>query len=209
MSSNASTAFKRYDEEFKSLTQQIKSNLEDDDGQFHDEETGGEDSSNLLSQCDELLQQMALEARSVVAQSTKRELLAQVRSYKTELQKLKDDYNKQSLMSSRATSGSSSNRERLLQQQQMLENQNSQLDNARRVMQETEQVALEITEELGNNRATIESAHGRVRQVTNLTGRARRVVSSMNQRATQQKMLLYGLCASIIVVFFVFLKWLR
>ena len=151
MSSNAPVAFRRYDEEFKSLTQQIASNLQADDGNFHDEETGGEDSSNLLSQCDELLQQMALEARSVVEQSTKRELLAQVRSYKTELQKLKDDYNKQSLMSSRAgtSGGSGQHRERLLQQQQMLENQNSQLDNARRVIQETEQVALEITEELG------------------------------------------------------------
>jgi vesicle transport through interaction with t-SNAREs protein 1 len=211
MSSSASISFRRYDEEFKSLTHQIQENL-GDDGQFHDEErVGDEDTSNLLSQCDELLQQMALEARSVPEPAIKRELLAQVRGYKTELQTLKDDHNKQSLMGNRSNNNhsSSQHRERLLQQQGMLEHQNSQLDNARRVIQETEQVALEITQELGHNRATIESAHGRVRQVTGLTGRARRVVQSMNQRATHQKMLLYGLAASIIVVFLVFVKWLR
>jgi Fe2+ transport system protein B len=210
--SQASLSFRRYDEEFKSLTKQVKSSLVDAEN-FHDEETGeGKNSSNLLSQCDELLQQMALEARSVPDAAEKRELLQQVRTYKSELQALKDEYNKQSLMSSALGNnggGSNQHRERLLQQQDMLQKQNSQLDSARRVLEETEQVALEIGEELSNNRATIASAHGRVRQVTSLTGRARRVVSSMNQRATQQKMLMYGLCASVIIVFFIFLKWLR
>lgn len=213
--SQASQSFRRYDDEFKSLTQQVQASLkETDDGNYHDEETGdGKNSSNLLSQCDELLQQMALEARSVPDAAEKRELLQQVRTYKSELQSLKDEYNKQTLMASaRGNNGSGSSnqhRERLLQQQQMLQNQNSQLDSARRVLQETEQVALEIGDELSNNRATIESAHGRVRQVSSLTGRARRVVASMNQRATQQKMLMYGLCASVVIVFFVFLKWLH
>jgi hypothetical protein len=209
--SHASISFQRYDEEFKSLKKQVKTSLDDD--QFHDEETGGgKSTSNLLSQCDELLQQMALEARSVPDASEKRELLGQVRTYKAELQALKDEYNKQSLMSSANGNGGGSgsqHRERLLQQQAMLQNQNSQLESARRVLQETEQVALEIGEELSNNRATIESAHGRVRQVTSLTGRARRIVASMSQRANQQKMMMYGLCASVVIVFFIFMKWLR
>lgn len=210
----SSTAFQRYDEEFKSLTKQIQGSLDDPLSLADDLENGGGQTSNNLSQCDELLQQMALEARSVPNAGQKRELLGQVKTYKSELQSLKDDYNKKSLMSGRAggvsgTGSGQQHKERLLQQQEMLNNQNNQLDSARRVLQETEQVALEITEELGNNRATIESAHGRVRQVTSLTGRARRIVSSMSQRATQQKMLLYGLSASIVVVFFIFLKWLR
>eukprot|EP00751_Fragilariopsis_kerguelensis_P020348 CAMPEP_0170898106 /NCGR_PEP_ID=MMETSP0734-20130129/45874_1 /TAXON_ID=186038 /ORGANISM="Fragilariopsis kerguelensis, Strain L26-C5" /LENGTH=147 /DNA_ID=CAMNT_0011290839 /DNA_START=13 /DNA_END=452 /DNA_ORIENTATION=- len=114
------------------------------------------------------------------------------RNYKNEIQTLTDKNNKQSLMSSARGNGvgggnssASQNRERLLEQQQMIQNQNDQLDSARRVLQETEQVALEIGEELHSNRATIESAHGRVRQVTTLTGRARRVVASMNQRAVR------------------------
>lgn len=207
-----SAAFQRYVEEFNSLRQQIQSSLDDPLSLADDLENGGGQTQSNIDQCDELLQQMALEARSSSADaSQKKELLGKVKTYKSELQTLKDDYNKKSLMAGRSGSGGSGDqhKERLLKQQEMLHNQNSQLDSARRVLQETEQVALEITEELGNNRATIESAHSRVRQVTSLTGRARRIVGSMSQRASQQKMLLYGLSGSIIIVFFIFLKWLR
>ena len=152
---------------------------------------------------------MALEARSVPEASLKRELLAQVRTCKAELQSLKDEHNKQSLMSGASSRNGSGHRERLLQQQDMLKNQNSQLDNARKVLEETEQVALEIGTELAHNRETIESAHGRVRQVGGLTGRARRIIQSMNQRAVQQKIMLYGMSASIIVVFVFLVWWLR
>ena len=210
-----SAAFQRYVEEFKSLQRQIQSSLDDPLSLADDLENGGGQTSDNLSQCDELLQQMALEARSSPDAGQKKELLAKVKSYKSDLKGLKDDYNKKSLMAgSRDLNGGgagsgSQHKERLLKQQEMLNGQNSKLDSAMRVLQETEQVALEITEELGNNRATIESAHGRVRQVSSLTGRARRIVGSMSQRATQQKMLLYGLSASIVIVFFIFLKWLR
>jgi vesicle transport through interaction with t-SNAREs protein 1 len=132
-----------------------------------------------------------------------------VRTSKSQLQTYKEKYEKQSLMSSANSKSSGGHRERLLQQQDQLRNQNSQLDNARKVLEETEQVALEIGSELGNNRETLESAHGRIHQVTGLTGRARRIVQSMNQRAVQQKLLLYGLSGSVIVVFCVLVWWMR
>jgi len=215
-----SQTFQRYDEEYSTLIKEVKDSF---DGGYKDEESGGSggetlkiSAGDILDQCNELLQQMALEARSVQDVLLKRELLGKVRNYKNEIQTLTDKNNKQSLMSSARGNGvgggnssASQNRERLLEQQQMIQNQNDQLDSARRVLQETEQVALEIGEELHSNRATIESAHGRVRQVTTLTGRARRVVASMNQRAVQQKMLLYGLAASVVIVFFIFIKWFR
>mmetsp|Transcript_62615 Transcript_62615/g.70012 ORF Transcript_62615/g.70012 Transcript_62615/m.70012 type:complete len:217 (+) Transcript_62615:42-692(+) len=215
-----SQTFQRYDEEYSTLIEKVKDSF---DGGYKDLESGGSggeplkiSAGDILDQCNELLQQMALEARSVQDALLKRELLGKVRNYKNEIQTLTDKNNKQSLMSSARGNGvgggnssASQNRERLLEQQQMIQNQNDQLDSARRVLQETEQVALEIGEELHSNRATIESAHGRVRQVTTLTGRARRVVASMNQRAVQQKMLLYGLAASVVIVFFIFIKWFR
>mmetsp|Transcript_2625 Transcript_2625/g.2893 ORF Transcript_2625/g.2893 Transcript_2625/m.2893 type:complete len:217 (+) Transcript_2625:17-667(+) len=215
-----SQTFQRYDEEYNTLIEKVKDSF---DGGYKDLESGGSggetlkiSAGDILDQCNELLQQMALEARSVQDALLKRELLGKVRNYKNEIQTLTDKNNKQSLMSSARGNGvgggnssASQNRERLLEQQQMIQNQNDQLDSARRVLQETEQVALEIGEELHSNRATIESAHGRVRQVTTLTGRARRVVASMNQRAVQQKMLLYGLAASVVIVFFIFIKWFR
>lgn len=195
--------FQRYDDEFKSLKQQVQGSLQE----FEDEESG--QTGALLSQCDELLQQMALEARSVGDPALKRELLKQVRTCKSELQALKDDHNKQSLMSSARSGSADGHRERLLQQQDMLTKQNSQLDNARKVLEETEQVAMEIGEELSNNRETIESTHGRIRQVTSLTGRAKRVVQSMSRRAVQQRVLMYGISASVIIVFVLLLWWMR
>ena len=227
-----SETFQRYDDEFATLTKQVKSSFNDNNnngggggggGGYKDDEESGTttettntSAGDMLDQCDELLQQMALEARSSETDAgVKRELLVKVRNYKNEIKSLKDENNKRSLMSSRNNSGigggnnNNSQKQKLLQQQEMMTNQNNQLDSARRVLQETEQVALEIGEELQSNRATIESAHGRVRQVTTLTGRARRVVASMNQRAVQQKMLLYGLAASVVIVFFIFIKWMR
>ena len=193
--------FERYEDEFKTLTKQVQDSLNDDE---EVQQTG-----NLITQCDELLQQMALEARSVPDASLKRELLQTVRNSKSQLQTYKENYEKQSLMSSANSKSSGGHRERLLQQQDQLRNQNSQLDNARKVMAETEQVALEIGAELGNNRETLESAHGRINQVTGLTGRARRIVQSMNQRAVQQKLLLYGLSGSVIVVFCILVWWMH
>jgi hypothetical protein len=62
------------------------------------------------------------------------------------------------MMSFEMTGGNSSHRERLLQQQDMFRRNKSQLDNARKVLEETEQVALEIGTKLGNNRDQIRSA---------------------------------------------------
>jgi hypothetical protein len=53
------------------------------------------------------------------------------------------------MMSFEMTGGNSSHRERLLQQQDMFRRNKSQLDNARKVLEETEQVALEIGTKLG------------------------------------------------------------
>lgn len=201
----SSIPFQRYNDEFNSLKKQVQDSLQDG---FRDEETG--EAGNLLSQCDELLQQMALEARSVADAGTKRELLQQVRACKSELRALKDEHNKQSLMPSTRPGGSANdNRERLLQQQEMLTDQNARLENARKVLEESEQVAMEIGEELSHNRETIESAHGRIRQVGSLAGRARRVLQSMNRRAMQQKMLTYGVSGGVILAFLVLLWWMR
>lgn len=95
---------------------------------------------------------------------------------------------------------SSDHRERLLQTNESLQNQNSTLENARRVMAETEDVAMDITQELARNRETMESARGRVRNVSGLTNRARRVLVSMRRREVQQKMVVYGVGVVMAIV---------
>jgi len=88
-----------------------------------------------------------------------------------------------------------------------LSRQNDTLTNARRVMAETEDVALEITEELGRNREKIQNARSKVQEVSGMTNTARRLVQSMSKRETQQKIMMYGLAfvlvgAIVVVVYY-------
>ena len=63
-----------------------------------------------------------------------------------------------------------------------LASQNATLENARRVMADTEATAGTITEELARNRETIESAQGRVGELHGMTNSARRTVQNMQRR---------------------------
>ena len=196
--SETSIPFERYDNEFGELLHQIEENINEDPPSAYSE--------NLMQQADDLIKQMALEARSVPDASLKRELLAKVRTLKSQLSSMQSQSEKAGLF--RTSSNAHNNREqRLLLQQteDTLSQQNETLERARRTMQETEQVALEITEELGNNREKIMSAHGRVREVGGMTGRARRILQGMNQRAMQQKMIMYGVAAALGLGFLILL----
>lgn len=101
--------------------------------------------------------------------------------------------------------GGGRGKERLLSNTESLQNQGDALANARSIMAETESVALEITEELGRHRETITSAHGRVRQVSGMTNRARRIVQGMGRREVQQKLILYGVAGAVLLVFLMLL----
>jgi vesicle transport through interaction with t-SNAREs 1 len=197
-------SFDEYHTEFQSLASQLEGCLEaqNDDGM--------DSAGHLLSQCNDLLQQMALEARSNSDGSLKKRQLQITRDCKKEVQSLQQRHESNLLMAASSSKGENDGqREKLLQQQDMLQNQNSKLENARRVIEETEQVALEITSELHSNRETLESAHGRIHQVGSMTSRATRIVQSLNRRATQQKLMLYGMTAGIFVLFCLLVRWMR
>jgi len=193
----SSIPFDRYDDEFQSLTDQVKQSLKGDDVDF---------TSSLLSQCEDLLKQMSVEARGVDDASVKRDLLTKVRQCKSTLSGLRDEFksmqvarDRASLMTNSRDNGKNAGKERLLQTQDQLEQQNETLDRARRVMADTEEVAMEITSELGRNRETLETAHGRVREVSGLTNRARRLLQNMNRRAVQQKLAMYTIAVIIVI----------
>lgn len=218
---SSSIPFERYDEEFLSLTEQVTSKLRPLDPSLSDAPPpSGADADlkqarNLLSQADDLLKQMGLEARGCEDAGVKRDLLGKVRVCKTRLANLRDDYNaakghveRNGLGLSgdvesggRTNGGRSAGGQRLLSNSESLKSQSETLANARSIMAETEGVALEITEELGRHREAIGSAHDRVRQVTGMTNRARRIVQSMSRREVQQKLILYGVAGTIVIVF--------
>jgi len=222
MTSESSIPFERYDEEFLSLTSQIKSTISKVDIETSTTSTS-EDAlrmaQNLLTQAKDLIQQMSIEARGITNnRELKDECLKKVRICKANLSNLEDDvkslhsqFDRKGLLNNPSSSGKGGNggglsndhRERLLQTNESLQNQNSTLENARRVMAETEDVAMDITQELARNRETMESARGRVRNVSGLTNRARRVLVSMRRREVQQKMVVYGVgVVGVIVVIY-------
>jgi vesicle transport through interaction with t-SNAREs 1 len=208
------SSFERYNDEFSSLIQQIESSLRSTSASASASPNDLNHTQNLLTQCDDLIKQMALEARSSHDAATKRSLMDKVREYKGRHQSLRQELERQTLHLGDGINGGNSlqsQKERLLLQQNedMLSNQNETLERARRTMQETEAVALEITEELGQNRERLSSAHGRIREVSGLTGRARRILVSMNQRAVQQKLIIYGVAVALLVgfLFMVYSLW--
>jgi len=215
----SSIPFERYDEEFLSLTSQIKSTLSkvDVESPSTSSSPSPEDelrmANNLVAQAKDLIQQMAIEARGMSNRDLKQECLKKVRVCKANLANIEDDASnirskieRNSLLSTntkKSASGgglSNDNRERLLKTNESLQAQNSTLENARRVMAETEDVALDITMELERNRETMESARGRVRNVSGLTNQARRVLVSMRRREVQQKMVVYGVGVVMMIV---------
>jgi hypothetical protein len=102
--------------------------------------------------------------------------------------------------------GQPSKDRRLLQKnEEMMSKQNETLERARKTMMETETVALEITDELSSNRDKLLSAQGRIREMTGLTGRAKRLLNSMNQRNVQQKLYLYGTAVGLFLAFVIIL----
>jgi vesicle transport through interaction with t-SNAREs protein 1 len=195
---DSDTTFQRYDDEFQSLLQQIENSLST--------EPPGAFTKNLLQQCDDLIKQMALEARSQPSTNVKNLLLQKVRQAKSQYQAMQQKSDKQSLLGGTNNINGDYERRALQKNEDMLSNQNDTLERARRTMQETEAVALEITEELGNNRETLLNAHGRVREVSGMTGRARRILTSMSRRQVQQKMIIYGIAIGLVLAF-IFLLW--
>lgn len=204
--------FSRYNEEFSSIQTQIRSNLTivtealENDPSDPNIQSKMSLANNLLTQAKDLLKQMTIESRSIDDKALKAECQKVVRVAKGNHANLVDDVkavqtevDRKSLMKggrdieSGNPARNSAAREHLLKTNNTLQSQNSTLDNARRIMAETEDVALEITEELSRNREAIESANSRVRGVSSLTNRARRVLVSMQRREVQQKMVIYGL----------------
>ena len=57
--------------------------------------------------------------------------------------------------------------------------QNDKISRSLQVVAETERVALEIGDELDRNTETIEGIHGKVREVSTMTGTARRLIQGM------------------------------
>lgn len=121
----------------------------------------------LLLQAGDLLKQMEVEVRSHDA-ATRKVLTEKVNQYKRVLSSLRTDFGKAKEESERSNlfSGTKSgeDRQRLLNTNEKLSRQNETILNAQRTVAETEDVAMDITNELARNREKIESSRDKVRR---------------------------------------------
>jgi len=143
----------------------------------------------VIMQAESLIKQMEVEVRGQRDASVKKKNLQEkVNGYKNNLKSLKVDHTRavqeaerQNLLGGEMIgSRSASQRQRLLDSNSNVERQNDSISNARRVAMETEQTASEITEELARNREKIGSIHGKVKDVSGLTGQARKIIQNIN-----------------------------
>jgi vesicle transport through interaction with t-SNAREs protein 1 len=167
----------------------------------------------LFQEARELIEQMELEIRDIAHKRTpeqKEKHLNITSSYKTELDKLELEFNKQI---KNKKSNQSVNFEIELNEndakevvelnqlneesQYTLHKMNKSLDNGYRMVLESEETGKNILSDLFSQRETVERARDRLREANTNLGKSSRVVGEMARRILQNKIILFGMCALI------------
>ncbi len=108
-----------------------------------------------------------------------------MKEYKAQLANLRTEYESAALLKldnnipNTNNSGSSSS---IIDSQCTVRSQNETLRNARNVIAETEGVAMDITEDLNRQRETMNSAHGRVNEVSEMAEKGDGILKGMLRR---------------------------
>jgi chromosome segregation ATPase len=165
-----SSQFEVYREQFTTVLKQVGKLL-----------AAAEDASDLLQEAEEIIPQMSLEARSVEDALLKQELMDITKAYKMQLRSYKEQNEKREILAGRKTSADH-HRDRLVQQQDSLEKQNQQLESARKTMEETEHVALEISQGLSQNRKTLENTQGSLHQLSSMSDQAKGLLTKLSRK---------------------------
>jgi chromosome segregation ATPase len=179
MEDGEGSPIKLYYAELTSLVQKLSASL-------RESSSSPDDLDALYEQASDCCQQLLVEVRSLNDPNTKEEWTAVAHGCKSQLQALRIQLDRRSLeLYGGADDCSSSNRaalDRLQSNEAALHRQNEALDQAMARVRETEQVASGIVSELASNRATLESAKGKVGEVSSLTERANGLLKSMSKK---------------------------
>ncbi|XP_064615390.1 vesicle transport through interaction with t-SNAREs homolog 1A-like [Liolophura sinensis] len=161
----------------------------------------------LFDEAAELLEQMDLEVREQ-APKDRQKYQTRLKSYKTELDKLQKDFkrarlgldSRDELLGLEDIQDSSDQRSRLLDNSENLERSSRRLDHGYRTVVETEEIGAQIMEDLHSQRQTIQRSRQRVEEMNSNLGKSSRVLSGMMRRIIQNRVLLVGMGAMILVV---------
>ncbi|KAJ6432260.1 VESICLE TRANSPORT V-SNARE 12 [Salix purpurea] len=165
-----------------------------------------------LDDCDVLIRKMDLEARSLQP-NVKAMLLAKLREYKSDLNKLKREFK-------RITSGdinqasrvelleagmadvhsvSADQRERMTMSVERLNQSGDRIKESRRTMLETEELGVSVLEDLHQQRQTLLHAHNKLHGVDDAIDKSKKVLTSMLRRMTRNKWIVGSIIAALVV----------
>jgi vesicle transport through interaction with t-SNAREs 1 len=167
-----SSSFDRYHEEFTLLIQQ---------------QTMIPNDETILQQCNDFIKQMSLEARSAGDDpDQKQHMLDRLKECKAQYAQAVQQSERQSLLAGTNSGGgggtaTATMSSSLQTNEDTMAIQNECLERAHQSLQETEQVALEITGELGKNRETMSRTQGRIQEVSTLTGLANSILNRLKK----------------------------
>lgn len=138
--------------------------------------------SDLSEECQDLLHQMKIEARSMEDPDCRGELLERLRIHEQNLRDIKRKKERDALLfEGNYSQHADAQRKALEKTEDLLDRQNETLEFARRTIQETEEVGMEIQKELERNRETIQTTHGKVIELREDTRQANSILTNMSK----------------------------
>ncbi|CAA2960477.1 vesicle transport v-SNARE 12-like [Olea europaea var. sylvestris] len=165
-----------------------------------------------LDDADVLIRKMDLEARSLQP-SLKATLLAKLREYKSDLNKLKrevkrlaspnsNDPGHEELLESGmagANSASANQRERLTMSTERLNQSTDRIKESRRAALETEELGVSILEDLQQQRETLLHSHKKLYDVDDAIDKSKKILTSMSRRISRNKWIVVSIIAALIL----------
>ncbi|EYU28803.1 hypothetical protein ABFS82_12G097600 [Erythranthe guttata] len=168
-----------------------------------------------LDDADVLIRKMDLEARSLQP-SVKATLLAKLREYKSDLNKLKREVKKLTMPNSNqpahedlesgmagAHEANANQRDRLTMSTERLNQSSDRIRESRRTALETEELGVSILEDLQQQRETLLHSHKKLYDVDSAIDRSKKVLTSMSRRISRNKWIVGAVIAALILAIIV------
>ncbi|KAJ8547967.1 hypothetical protein K7X08_021203 [Anisodus acutangulus] len=169
-----------------------------------------------LDDADVLIRKMDLEARSLQP-SLKATLLAKLREYKSDLNKLKKEVNKLALAGANQAAhdlesgmidphaASANQRERLAMSTERLDQSSDRIRESRRIALETEDLGVSILGDLHQQRETLLHSHTKLHGVDDAIDKSKKILTSMSRRISRNKWIMGSVIGALILAIIIIL----
>jgi len=174
-----------------------------------------------LDDADVLIRKMDLEARSLQP-SAKAMMLAKLREYKSDLNKLKREFKKISSPNADQASreellesgmadvhtASTDQRERMVMSVERLNQSSDRIKESRRTILETEELGVSILQDLHQQRETLLHSHQKLHGVDDAIDKSKKVLTAMSRRMSKNKWMIGSVIGALViaVIFILFYK---